>query len=175
MRNKKENELIWEAFSTSQVQEEGLFDRNKKNNRGVHKDKRVEAGDRQWKDGRDLAAAAENSGVDSAFTDTMDDYGYMDEDYAEPLGSPRHPDNIERESNPAHNYIRHQPESDKYTEEDRVLDHNGKTIKRKDINGGRDRVVRDSARHDGRGRTDDNAVEGTREAIAAQRKAEEIG
>jgi len=179
MRNKKENELIWEAFSTSQVQEEGLFARNKKKRdaKGLvtHDDKLELKRDQQWEKGRKQKDAADASGVDSAFTDTMDDYGYMDEDYAEPLGSPRHPDNIERESNPAHNYIHHQPESDKYTEEDRVLDHNGKTIKRKDINGGRDRVVRDSARHDGRGRTDDNAVEGTREAIAAQRKAEEIG
>ena len=180
MRNKKENELIWEAFSTSQVQEEGLFDRNKKKRdaQGGRRDEWQSADDRpdrQWEDGRKMAAAAENSGVASAFTDAMDDYGYQPEDYAEPLASRRHPDNIERESNPAHNYIRHQPESDKYTEEDYVLDHNGKKIKRKDINGGRDRIVRDAARHDGRGRTDDNAVEGTREAIAAQRKAEEIG
>ena len=179
MRNKKENELIWEAFSTSQVQEEGLFARNKKKRdaKGLvtHDDKLELKRDKQWEKGRKQKDAADASGVDSAFTDTMDDYGYMDEDYAEPLGSPRHPDNIERESNPAHNYIRHQPESDKYTEEDYVLDHNGQKIKRKDINGGRDRIVRDAARHDGRGRTDDNAVEGTREAIAAQRKAEEIG
>ena len=160
-RNKKESELIWEAFSTSQVQEEGLFDRNKKKRTReglvTHADKIALKQDQQWLAGRKQKEAGEDSGVASAFTDVMDDYGYEPEDYAEPLTSVRHPDNIERESNPAHNYIRHQPESDKYTEEDYVRDHNGKTIKRKDINGGRDRIVRDAARHDGRGRTDDNA------------------
>ena len=180
MRINNENNLMWESFKAGQVQEEGLFARNKKKRdaQGGRRDEWQSAEDRrdkQWEKGRKQAADAEALGVDPGWTEMMDDYGYMDDDYAEPLASVRHPDNIERESNPAHNYIRHQPESDKYTEEDRVLDHNGKTIKRKDINGGRDRVVRDSARHDGRGRTDDNAVEGTREAMRAQRDGERIG
>ena len=58
MRNKKENELIWEAFSTSQVQEEGLFARNKKKRdaKGLvtHDDKLELKRDQQWEKGRKM-------------------------------------------------------------------------------------------------------------------------
>ena len=151
MRNKKENELIWEAFSTSQVQEEGLFSRKKTREMygtSTQGDKNQLRRDDQHEKGLVKKKTAENAGVADAFTSTMDDYGYSDDDYKEALTSQYHPDNIERTTNPAHNYIRRPGVSDNYSEEDVVLDHNGRTVKRKDINGGRDRIVKDASQHD---------------------------
>ncbi len=139
MRNKKENELIWEAFA---VQEEALGGLGlRKKMRELYGDK---AGpqdelksDNQHEKGQKQKEVSKGAGVADEFADSMDDYGYMPEDYAEPLNSPRHPDNIERESNPNHSFIyRPKPlpnSSDDFTDEDVILDQNGKTIKRKDI------------------------------------------
>jgi hypothetical protein len=140
MRNKKENELIWEAFA---VHEEGfgMLGRRKKTRETYGTSTQGEQDqlkrDNQYEKGQEQKEAAKEAGVADEFTDSMDDYGYMDEDYAEPLNSPRHPDNIERESNPNHSFI-YRPDplpnsSDNFTDEDVILDQNGKTIKRKDI------------------------------------------
>tara|TARA_R100001377_G_scaffold79721_1_gene58143 strand:- start:440 stop:970 length:531 start_codon:yes stop_codon:yes gene_type:complete len=169
----KENELIWEAFSSGQVQEEGLFKR--KTPKGMREDpknlsdKRREGDsyksrerdgvvtqsdqdqlkrDRQGEAGDSMKDYAEVSGVAAAFTDTMDDYGYSDDDYAEDLFSPRHPDNIEREKNPKHNYIRKPGVSDNYTDEDRVLDHKGNAIRRSSLGGVSSGVIRAASQHE---------------------------
>tara|TARA_R100001082_G_C4321548_1_gene141355 strand:- start:68 stop:802 length:735 start_codon:yes stop_codon:yes gene_type:complete len=66
----------------------------------------------------------------AADTSKMDDYGYTDEDYALPTHDKYHPDNIERQDNPRHNYIRKKGISDKYKPSDTILDHEGKPITR---------------------------------------------
>ncbi len=104
----------------------------------LRRDKQGEWGDK-FKDYAKQLGAANAEG--------MDDYGYSDEDYAEPTHSEYHPDNIERQSNPRHDHIIKKGVSDKYTPEDFVLDHNGKRIRRKDINGGRDRVIKPGSQH----------------------------
>jgi hypothetical protein len=137
MRNKKENELIWEAFA---VHEEGFGDflkRKKTDGLVTQGDKDLDKRLTQQKKGLKQKEVSKGAGVADEFADSMDDYGYMPEDYAEPLNSPRHPDNIERESNPNHSFIyRPKPlpnSSDDFTDEDVILDQNGKTIKRKNI------------------------------------------
>ena len=140
MRNKRENELIWEAYT---VREEGFGDLLKRKKEretygtSTQGDQDQLARDNQYEKGQEMKNTAKEAGVADGFADSMDDYGYMPEDYAEPLNSPRHPDNIERESNPNHSFIyRPNPlpnSSDDFTDEDVILDQNGKTIKRKDI------------------------------------------
>jgi hypothetical protein len=140
MRNKKENELIWEAFAVQEEALGGLFARKKE--RAMYggqstKEQAELKRDNQYERGNKFKKTAAGAGVADEFANSMDDYGYMPEDYAEALNSPRHPDNIERESDPDHSFI-YRPEplpnsSDHFTDEDVILDQNGKTIKRGDI------------------------------------------
>jgi len=109
------------------------YKRRKMHGLTTKEDKRQLSRDKQGEYGDEYKAWSKQMGVSDSRTSTMDDYGYSDEDYAEPTWSEYHPDNIEREDNPKHNFITKKGVSDKYKNSDMILDHKGKGIKRGDL------------------------------------------
>ena len=109
------------------------YERRKMHGLTTKEDKRQLSRDKQGEWGDEFKGAMKQWGVSDERAATMDDYGYSDEDYAEPTHSEYHPDNMERQDNPKHNYITKKGVSDKYKNSDTILDHKGKAIKRGDL------------------------------------------
>ncbi len=111
------------------------YERRKQWGVTTKEDKRQLRRDKQGEWGDKFKGAMKQWGVSDERAATMDDYGYSDEDYAEETWSEYHPDNIERQDNPKHNFITKKGVSDKYKNSDMILDRGDprKRIKRGDL------------------------------------------